>query len=74
MGVGGIDEKSKCIPGSRSGSCLGRKTPELEMFKGNLRMVPCKELMGESFIYYQIFIKHPWCARHCSRHQRYISE
>lgn len=54
----GWDWGGRSIPGSGSGPYPGRETPELEMFKGNSRVVLGKELMGESFIYQQILSPH----------------
>lgn len=51
VGVCGMDNGGGNIPGSRNGPYKGTEAPELEMFKGNSRMVLWKELVGESFIY-----------------------
>ena len=65
-GVCGMDEGvgMACTQGS----------PRLEMSEGNSRIVLWKELVGESFIYTQIFIKYPWFAQLCSKHQKYLSK
>ena len=65
-GVCGMDEGvgMVCTQGS----------PRLEMSEGNSRIVLWKELVGELFIYKQIFIKYPWFAQLCSKHQKYLSK